>query len=72
MADDVEPADAVVAAVREADPDVLVAVGGSQSERIGNGGVVRLPNGLRDAVDQGLRERRLDVPVVPGQLPDPA
>ena len=50
MTDDVVAADAVVSALREARQDLVVAVGGRHAELIGNGGILRLPAGLRDAV----------------------
>jgi MerR family transcriptional regulator, light-induced transcriptional regulator len=50
MNDDIAAADAVVAALRDARDDLLVAVGGRRAEIVGNGEVLRLPNGLRQAV----------------------
>jgi MerR family transcriptional regulator, light-induced transcriptional regulator len=50
MDDDIAFADQVVTALRSAHPDLVVAVGGHRSPRVGNGGVVRLPNRLTDAV----------------------
>jgi MerR family transcriptional regulator, light-induced transcriptional regulator len=50
MNDDIAAADAVVAALRDARDDLLVAVGGRRAEIVGNGEVLRLPNGLREAV----------------------
>ena len=47
---DVEAADGVVRALRDASDDLVVAVGGRRSALIGNGDVVRLPDGLRKAV----------------------
>ena len=50
MTDDVEPSEAVVSAVRDARGEVIVAIGGRQAERVGDRDVIRLQNGLRDAV----------------------
>ena len=50
MSDDVAAADAVVEALRDVRADLVVAVGGRRSDLIGNGDVLRLPDGLRDAV----------------------
>jgi methanogenic corrinoid protein MtbC1 len=48
---DVDAASEVVLVLGAAHPDVIVAVGGRAAESVGNGGVVRLPDGLRDAVE---------------------
>lgn len=50
MSDDVAATDAVVEALRDVRADLVVAVGGRRSDLIGNGEVLRLPDGLRDAV----------------------
>jgi hypothetical protein len=50
MTDDVAAADAVVTALRDARDDLVVAVGGRRSTLVGNGGVVRLPDRLGEAV----------------------
>jgi DNA-binding transcriptional MerR regulator/methylmalonyl-CoA mutase cobalamin-binding subunit len=48
---DVAAADEVVHAVRSAHPDVVIAVGGSESSEVGDGAVLRLPDPLADAVE---------------------
>ena len=50
MDDDVAFADQVVGALRAAHPELVVAVGGHRAPTVGNGGVVRLPGRLSDAV----------------------
>jgi MerR family transcriptional regulator, light-induced transcriptional regulator len=50
MDEDVAFADQVVAALRASHPDVVIAVGGVHSPTVGNGGVLRLPGRLSDAV----------------------
>jgi DNA-binding transcriptional MerR regulator/methylmalonyl-CoA mutase cobalamin-binding subunit len=50
MTDDVAAADAVVTALRDARDDLVVAVGGRRSTLVGNGGVIRLPDRLGEAV----------------------
>jgi MerR family transcriptional regulator, light-induced transcriptional regulator len=50
MNDDIAVADAVVTALRDARDDLLIAVGGRRAEAVGNGDVLRLPDGLRQAV----------------------
>jgi DNA-binding transcriptional MerR regulator len=49
---DVPAANDVVAALRAAVPDVVVAVGGRRSADVGNGGVVRLSARIGDAVSE--------------------
>jgi MerR family transcriptional regulator, light-induced transcriptional regulator len=51
MDDDVELADEVVKALRGAHPGLTIAVGGRQSAEVGNGGVLRLPDQLGEAVE---------------------
>lgn len=48
---DVAAANDVVLVLGAGHPGVTVAVGGRAAESVGNGGVVRLPNGLREAVE---------------------
>jgi DNA-binding transcriptional MerR regulator/methylmalonyl-CoA mutase cobalamin-binding subunit len=48
---DVAAADDVVMVLGAEHPDLVVAVGGRAAEAVGNGNVVRLPDGLRDAVE---------------------
>ena len=48
---DVTAADAVVAAVRDLHPELVIAVGGRTSSDVGNGAVLRLPDRLSDAVE---------------------
>ncbi len=55
---DVTAADEVARAVRARYPDVVIAVGGRQASVVGDGGVLRLPDGLADAVE--VLRRALD------------
>lgn len=48
---DVAAADDVVMVLGAEHPALVVAVGGRAAEAVGNGSVVRLPDGLRDAVE---------------------
>jgi DNA-binding transcriptional MerR regulator len=50
MNDDIAAADAVVKALRDLDRVLVIAVGGRRQDLVGNGGVVRLPHGLRESV----------------------
>jgi methanogenic corrinoid protein MtbC1 len=50
IADDVAAADGVVSALRAARADLVIAVGGRHAASVGSGGIVRLPEGMRDAV----------------------
>lgn len=52
MPSDVPAADAVIDALRGRDPDLVIAVGGRLSTSVGDGGIVRLPDRLGDAVAQ--------------------
>lgn len=51
MERDVPQADEVSRALRDAHPSLVIAVGGRRSSAVGNGGVVRLPDRLGDAVE---------------------
>jgi MerR family transcriptional regulator, light-induced transcriptional regulator len=50
MDGDISAADEAVATLREAAPEIVIAMGGRRSREVGNGGVLRLPDGLREAV----------------------
>jgi DNA-binding transcriptional MerR regulator/methylmalonyl-CoA mutase cobalamin-binding subunit len=58
MGQDVAAADEVATAVRAVHPDLVIAVGGRESARVGNGAVLRLPDRLTDAVE--VLRRALD------------
>ena len=51
MGQDVAAADDVVRAVRRVHPDLVIAVGGRESDEVGNGAVLRLPDRLSDAIE---------------------
>ena len=55
MDHDVAAADEVVRALRDANPEVVVAIGGRGSAVVGNGDILRLPDSLAEAVE-GLRQ----------------
>lgn len=58
MEGDVAAADEVVAAVRDAHPELVIGVGGRRSAEVGNGDILRLPQPLTEAVEAMRRAVR--------------